>query len=438
MNSKIGIVIEREYKTRVCKWSFLLFTLFAPILFTLISILPALLMGSSKDEQRVAVVDRTGLYGHLFASGEQYEFTALDLTMADIRQTLSSDTAEYTAFLEIRQDLRQDPKAMTLYSHKTLPSGLEDHINRTLSQYLSDQALEAHNIPNIKEIIRESKVSVKVPTYRLDKDGAEVMTSGSFASVIGVIMAISIYMFISIYGAMVMQGVMEEKKSRIMEVMVSSIKPFELMMGKLIGIGLVGLTQIFIWIVLTTGLFFGAQLLLLGQFYDAEAISALQASGQYAGTDTETFAQAFGALSGVNFFELGVLFVFYFIGGYLLYSSIYAALASAVSSEEDSAQIMMPVTLLMMVGFYLGFACVQNPESTLALWCSYIPFTSPMVMLVRIPYGVSLWEVILSIGVLYGSFVALTLLAGKVYRVGILMYGKKPTFAEIWRWVRYH
>lgn len=423
------IVIEREYRTRVFKRSFILLTLLMPLLFVAMSVLPSVLLFMNNDEQRVAIIDRTGLYVDLFKSTEQYTFEVVDLTMNDIRAGHVKEDA-YTAFLEIRQDLRQDPKAVSLYSYNTLPSGLEEHVAQRLSDYVTNQKLEAYDIPNIKEIIRESKVKISPSTYKLGEDGMDVITSGAIAAGLGVAIAMAIYMFISIYGGMVLQGVMEEKKSRIMEVMVSSIRPQVLMMGKIIGIGLVGLTQIVIWSVLLTILWaVGLPMLMEGM--------SSASSGSASAEDLEGIRYFVASMAEINFWEIGVLFVFYFIGGYLLYASIYAALGSSVSSDEDSAQLTLPATLLMLASFYVGFACVDNPESTLALWASYIPFTSPLVMMVRVPYGVALWEQVLSIVVLYTSFILITLLAGRIYRVGVLMYGKKPTLRELWRWLRY-
>lgn len=432
MASKIAIVIEREYRTRVMKKSFILITLLTPLFFVLISVLPALLMNVSSDKQHVGIIDRTGMYASQFKNTDQYTFVDTEQSLSDFKEDKES---EFTAFLEIRQDLLEDPKALTLYSHKTLPSGLEDYINKTLSNYLSDQKLAQSDIPNIKAIIRESKVNVQVATYRVGDDGAETMTSGDFSAVLGSVMSLAIYMFISIYGAMVLQGVMEEKKSRIMEVMVSSVRPFDLMMGKIIGIGLVGITQILIWIVLLIGLSIGAQFFFLGELYDPETMAA---ASQAANVDTREYYEMFHAMQSVNFVEVGVLFLLYFIGGFLLYAAIYAGLGSAVSSDEDSAQLMMPMTILMLASFYIGFACIQNPETPMAIWCSYIPFTSPLVMLVRLPYGVALWEQILSLVILYGSFVGMTFVSGKIYRIGVLMYGKKPSLRDIWRWLRYY
>lgn len=435
MNSKIGIVIEREYRTRVMKKSFILLTLLMPLIMVGLMFLPALIMSNTSDEQTVAVIDRTGLYSEVLKSSEDYSFTYLDMSMDEIRNEGSD--GRFSAFLEIRQDLLEDPKAFTLYSHKTLPSGLSSYINRCMSDYLSEQRINSYQIDNIQEIIRDSKVRVEVPTYRIGEDGAETASNGAVSSVIGMAMAMVLYFFISIYGGMVLQGVLEEKKSRIMEVMVSSVRPFDLLTGKLIGIGLVALTQMVIWVVILFATSIGLQYFVFGNLY-AEVAQNQAAIQELQATDMSAYVELFSSLVQINFLEVGILFAFYFVGGYLLYASLYAALGSAVSSDEDAQSFILPVTMVLLVSFYVGMACFENPYGTLAMWASYIPFTSPIVMLSRVAYGVPLWEEVLSIAVLYGSFALMMYFAAKIYRIGVLMYGKKPSFKDLWRWMRYY
>lgn len=434
-NSKIGLVVEREYFSRVKKKSFILMTLLTPLLMLGLMFLPALIMSNTSDEQTVAVIDRTGLYQGVLQNSLDYSFTYLDMSMEDIRKEKSD--GRFSAFLEIRQNLLEDPKAFTLYSHKTLPSGLSSYINRSLSDYLSDQRLNSYQIDNIRDIIRDSKVRVEVPTYRIGDDGAETESSGAVSSIIGMVMAFVLYFFISIYGGMVLQGVLEEKKSRIMEVMVSSVRPFDLLTGKLIGIGLVAFTQIVVWVVLLVGMSIGLQYFAFGSLYTeiAQNQAALQ---QVQATDMAVYAEVFSGLMQINFVEIGILFVLYFVGGYLLYASLYAALGSSVSSDEDAQSFILPVTLVLLVSFYVGMACFENPYGSLAMWASYIPFTSPIVMLSRAAYGVALWEEALSVLILYASFALMMYFSAKIYRIGVLMYGKKPSFKDLWKWLRYY
>lgn len=434
--NKIGLVIQREYLTRVAKKSFILMTVLMPIIFAIIATLPFILSKmDGGDTQTVAIIDRTGQYASLLEDTEQYHFVVADRPLAQYRE--AGEEQEVTAVLEITQDLEQDPRAVSLFSFKTLPTGLESYINQKLSGYVSDQKLSAHNIPEIKEIIRSSQVQISAATYKWGQDGAENMSSGEASSFLGLMLSFVSYMFIMIYGGMVIQSVIEEKKSRIVEVMVSSVRPFELMMGKIIGVGLVGLTQMAIWIVLFMGISLGAQFFLLGDLYSAESIAAAQSAGSVSASDLEAINEVFGVLQGIDFVEIIVMFILFFIGGYLLYASILAAIGSAVSSDEDTGQLMLPVTMLMVFSLYVGMASANNPEGQLAFWTSLIPFTSPIVMMARLAYDVPLWQEILSIVILFGSFVLMTFFGAKIYRVGILMYGKKPSFAELWRWMNY-
>lgn len=444
--SKIGIVIGREYMVRVRKKTFILTTILAPVFLVLLMFVPILLARMSTDKQHVAVIDKTGEYLTVLQkanSSEDYTFVAANRTVEDYKENGFGDDDNLTAVLEIRQDLLEDQEAISLYSFKQLPSGLEGFISQTLSKYLSDKKVESFDVPGLKEMILESQIEVTVPSYKWSESGNENKTSGDFASAIGMALTVLSYLFILMYGGMVMQGVLEEKKSRIMEVMVSSVKPFDLMMGKIIGIGLVGLTQIFIWIVLLWVIGLGAQFFLLGSLYDAQAISELQASqitGYASGFSADNFSEMKDVLSfvgAINFTEIAIMFIFFFVGGYLLYSAIFAAIGSAVSSDEDTNQLMIPVTILILFSYMAGIASMRNPEGALAFWCSMIPFTSPIVMMMRLPYDVPLWQEVLSILLLFATFVGVTWVAAKVYRVGVLMYGKKPSLKEMWRWINY-
>lgn len=427
MASKLPIIIEREYKTRVFKKSFIWTTLLVPLLMLAVMVLPSVfLFFGGEDDQVVAVIDHTGQYGSVLQSTETYHFVIADKGLEEYKA--EGEDSGVSGVLEIRQDLREDPKAITLLSFKTLPSGIESYINQQLSDFVTKQKLQASNVEDIESIIANSQTNIHTATYKLGEDGADVMTSGALSKAFGMVLAMVIYMFISMYGGAVMQSVMEEKKSRIMEVMISSVKPFELMMGKILGVILVALTQITIWVILLT-ILSQAGLFALSSMVEPGAIST---SG---GPTASDIAQINSLISGVNFVEIGILFVLFFIGGFFLYASLYAALGSAVNNDEDAQTVMIPLSILMIIAFYSGFAVAESPESTLATIASYIPFTAPIVMMIRIPYGVALWEEILSLFVLYGGFVLMVFLSSRIYRVGVLMYGKKPTLAEIAKWM---
>lgn len=433
--NKIGLIIKREYLRRVSKKSFILLTLFTPFLFAALVFVPLWLSTIKGDDvKNVAIIDSTGKYAQLFENNESYHFLHSDKTLDDYRQ---SGDKEVFAFLSITGDLLSNPKAATLYSEKQVPVELSRLVNQTLSKQLETEKLASFNIPNLQEIIRESKINFNVQTIKWSEDGQESASSATVASVIGMVFTFIIYMFIMMYGAMVMQGVMEEKTNRIIEVMISSVRPFDLMMGKIIGIGFVGLTQVFLWGIITT------ILVSVGGFmFSGGAEAALQANPQMGMMDANALASSsgndiMGIINSINIAEIGISFLIYFIGGYMLYASIFAAIGSAVDNQEDTQQFMAPVTIFMIFALYAGIYSMENPDGPLAFWCSMIPFTSPIVMMVRIPFEIPLWEKLLSVALLYTSAIAIVWLSAKIYRVGILMYGKKPSIKEMVKWIKY-
>ncbi len=430
---KIGIVTKREYLRRVNKKSFILITLLAPVLFAALGFVPLWLSSiKSSDVHEVVVADRTGKYISLFKDTERFRFVGTG-NQVSVDESKNSSSGMF-AFLEITDDLLKNPKAATLYSEKQIPQDLKGEVSRTLNQYLEKEKRASFNIPNLDEIIENSRVRIDVQTIKWAKDGTANESSSEISSVIGMVFTFIIYMFIMMYGAMVMQGVMEEKTNRIVEVMISSVRPFDLMMGKIIGIGLVGLTQVFIWCILTVVLLTaGGMFLGVGGGYDASAMQAMP----YDAVEVSSAASMMSKLGSFNFVEIIVYFVLFFIGGYISYASLFAAVGSAVDSPDDSQQFMTPIMVLLVFAVYAGMYSVNNPDGPLAFWCSLIPFTSPVVMMVRIPYEIPFWQILLSLVLLFASAIFMVWLSGRIYRVGILMYGKKPSFKEIARWVRY-
>ncbi len=436
--SKIGLIIKREYLRRVSKKSFILLTFLTPFLFAALVFVPLWLSSIKGDEvHTIAILDSTGKYAPLFEDTETYRFIHSDQSMDTYKQIPDK---EIFAFLTITEDLLENPKAATLYSKKQIPGELSRLVNMTLKKQIESDKLATFNIPNLKEIIKESKINFNIQTIKWGDDGSEKQSSSVVASITGVIFTMLIYMFIMIYGAMVMQGVMEEKTNRIIEIMISSVKPFDLMMGKIIGIGFVGLTQVFLWAIMTLILITGGSFL-VGGGIDNEMLQsgmALNTNPNIAMMSAQQPSNEWIEMLGtINFAEIGILFVVYFIGGYLLYSSLFAAIGSAVDSQEDTQQFMLPVTLLLVFALYAGIYSMENPDGPLAFWCSMIPFTSPIVMMVRMPFEVPLWQIVLSVGLLYICSIGFTWLSAKIYRVGILMYGKKPSIKEMIKWLRY-
>src|SRR5690554_329675 len=434
MNS-LSLVIQREYLTRVRKKSFIILTILMPFLMVALSIVPLWLStlndGSVKN---VAVIDNTGLYAPLLRSSDLYQFQIIK--EAEQQESEPKVGRDLFAILQITDDLSKNPNAVTITSEKQTPLDLQTLIQRTLNDKVTEQrldeltvsgAVDNESISKVRDILEDGS-GVSLRTLRMSVDGSVKESSTELASIIGMLFTILIYMFILMYGNMVMQAVLEEKKSRVVEVMVSSVKPVNLLVGKIIGIGLVGLTQLAVWIVMTTVLMSGVSMFISSP---EQAVAMSSEMGDF------NIEGLMSTVMSVNWLEVILYFVLFFIGGYVLYASIFAMFASAVDSEEDTTQFMTPVTLVIFFAFFAGFYSVSNPDGPLAFWTSLIPFTSPIVMMVRIPFGIPFWEILLSLVLLYGTFIVISIFAAKIYRVGILMYGKKPSFKEMMKWVTY-
>lgn len=446
--SKISLIIEREYLTRVQKKSFILMTILSPIIMVALVFAPIWLSKLSSDETRlIAIIDQTGLYKDIYHDTDEYHYTYTQGTLSPDQMRVDGDeSAMPYAYVIIKDNLLDNPQGMTIYSQKQITSSCELNIISQMEDYLKDEKLLSYNIPDIKRIIDESDINLQVDTIRLEEDGAETQTSTEFVTIIGMAMTLIIYMFLMLYGGQVMSSVMQEKTNRIVEVMVSSVKPFELMIGKIVSIGLVGLTQLGIWIIFLVGIFLsaGAYFSFNGGVDPAQMSDMAAMTTTMNGVDASQLAGDMGAmaevqqmLGSINITQLLVSFVFFFIGGYILYASLFAAIGSAVDNESDTQQFMVPITFIIIFALYAGIFSAENPDGPLAMWCSMIPFTSLIVMMVRIPFGVSTWELALSMVILYGSAIGLAWVAGRIYRVGILMYGKKPSYKEMIKWIRY-
>lgn len=436
--SKTALIIKREYKTRVMKPSFIILTFLTPILIAALVLVP-LLLAQIKDDavKKIIVIDRTGLYTKAFEDNEEYQFIFLNQDIEFFKETKIQDS--YSAVLYIPEDLSVHPKSATIFSEEQVGMEVKSYLVGILKDYVEEQKIAELNIPDFKELVENTKVDIDVKTVRWGKDGEEKMGSAELALIIGMISAFIIYMFIVVYGAQVMSGVVQEKTNRIVEVIISSVKPFQLMMGKIIGIAMVGLTQFALWVVLSLVLV-AAGTSLMGGDVDVQAYEQSMNVGVQSGTvdtgDTVT-SEILTALANFDFVQTGVLFVIFFLGGYLLYASLFAAVGSAVDNETDTQQFSLPLTLPIIFAIYAAIYSAQNPDGPLAFWCSMIPFTSPIVMMVRLPFGVPFWQLALSIGILILSFVGSTWIAGKIYRTGILMYGKKISWKEMMKWVLY-
>lgn len=438
--SKIGLIIKREYTTRVMKPSFLILTFLTPVLMAALITVPILLAQIKDSSQKtVVVVDQTGLYSDVLVDSESFVFEYVGDPIEDVRE--NRDAKSYAAILLISDDLNVNSRGATLYSQDQVGIELKSYVTSMLKVYVEEQRLASLDIPNFRELVEQSKVSLDVRTVMWGKDGEEKFGSTELALIIGMISAFLIYIFIVVYGAQVMSGVVQEKTNRIVEVIVSSVKPFQLMMGKIIGIAMVGLTQFALWIILSLVFVIGITKV-MNVDLDVESYQQTQMVGVTTNAipldeDGGILTDILLGLKNFDFVQTGILFVIYFLGGYLLYASLFAAVGSAVDNETDTQQFSLPLTLPIVFAIYAAIYSAENPDGPLAFWCSMIPFTSPIVMMVRLPFGVAFWEIALSLGILVLSFIGSTWIAGKIYRTGILMYGKKVTWKEMIKWIRY-
>lgn len=431
MKSKIWLVVQREYATRVKKRSFIILTILMPFLMAAMIFAPMLLaMIGDGGRKTVAVIDNTGLYVDALKSNDDYLFVPTE----KMTPALRSDSTDVDAVLLITDNLVDAPNAAAIYSRDEVKRELTDYVDNALTQAVQKQKFERYNIPALNEIVDDVQTPVEVATVRWTDEGERESMTEIFSAV-GMLLTFLIYFFVMSYGAMVMQSVTEEKTNRIVELMVSSVKPFQLMMGKIIGIGLVGVTQMLIWFVLLTVIVGVGGAVAGVAMFDPTQAAAIHAASQM--PDADMSMQVLAVVSSLPIAEIATLFVVYFIGGYLLYASVLAACGAAVNDPQDTQQFMMPVVVVMLFAFYAGFYSSMNPDGPLAMWCSFIPFTSSIVMMIRIPFGVPLWQELLSVALLYGTAVALVSLSAKIYRVGILMYGKKPSLKEMLRWLKY-
>lgn len=432
--NKISIIILREFTTRIRKKSFIILTILMPFLMAGIVAVPILLGQLQDDEQvTVAVVDQTGLYKDCLPSNAQYRFVFYD----KMTPALRSDTAEVEAVLQITDDLAQHPEAAFLASHKELQLNMTEYIEQALAEKVRHDKVAAYDIPELEGILHDMEQDFTLTTLKWDSEGNESETSGDVAMMVGFLSTFLIYMFVMSYGGMVMQGVTEEKTNRIVEIMVSSVKPFQLMMGKIIGVAFVGFVQIAIWGVMLAIIFATASYFLGADSVAGAAAAQSAAANTMPAAQPSGTAEAIAMLGNIPLLELGIIFVLMFVGGYLLYASFFAAVGASVNTQEDSAQFTMPVIFVMVFGMYAAMGSAGNTDGPLAFWSSMFPLTSPIVMMVRIPFGVPLWQEVLSLALLFGTAFAMIWLAGKIYRVGILMYGKKPSIKEMAKWIRY-
>jgi ABC-2 type transport system permease protein len=449
--NKISVIIKREYVTRVRKKSFIIMTILAPLLMAAIIIVPtALMMNQGGEFKKIAVIeDKSDLFKGVIKNTKEAEFVYLEnKNIEDLKNSFEREG--YYGILYISPELVNTPNAIELISKKQPPIGLLDHIEKSLEKELERQKLLSYKIENLDEIMKTIDTNVSVQTINIDSSGAVKKTSTGIAMALAYIFGFLMYMLVFIFGSQVMRGVIEEKTSRVVEVIISSVKPVQLMMGKIVGIALVGLTQFLIWIFLTMGIVTVLKTTLLSDTKLSEMTQTvpqnLMAGDQQATSVTQTttmspelaeFSKMFDSAMNQPWLLIIIAFIFYFITGYLLYASVFAAIGSAVDNETETQQFMLPVTIPIILALMVAMGTMQNPESSLSFWCSMIPLTSPIVMMARIPFGVPYWQIAVSMSLMLVTFAAFVWMAAKVYRTGILMYGKKTSWKEMWKWLRY-
>lgn len=430
------LILQREYMSIVGKKSFIVMTLLMPFLIILLGCVPVLLqIINTNDEKNVAVIDETGLYANSFESDDSFTFTVYDQAKCgNARQLYDDHGDELYAIVIIPRDVEKTNQVL-VYSESTVSSVLINTLERSMSKTLSDAKVKSYGIEGLEKILKECNVEVNVRSIKWSDGGSEEVSSTDVAMIVGVALSLLSYFFVLMYGAMIMNSVIEEKTNRIVEVIVSSCKPLELMLGKILGVALVGFTQVAIWAVLL-----GLAGTVLGMGFIGSAVASPEVVDAAAAASSA--AQSGGAdgfvamLLSINYAQILFFFVVYFIGGFLLYASLFAGFGSAVDQASDASQFTTPIMIVIIIALYASMACMENPDGEVAFWCSMIPFTSPMVMMVRLPYDVPVWQMIMSVVVLYGTAIGLTALSAKIYRTGILLYGKKNSIKDVIKWLK--
>lgn len=426
--NKIFLIISREYLTRVRKKSFIVMTIVGPLLFAALMVLPTWLATRGSDQKVIEVLDESGNFKGKFQDSESFAFTYIsdDLESAKGRVPGSKSAGLlYIPKLDV-----DNPQGIVFYSPSNPSMTTVRSIERTIKNEIEEIKLLKSGID--KETLASLKSSVSVNTINLSATGEEKESSSAAASIAGYASSLLIYFFIFLYGAQIMRGVIEEKTNRILEVIISSVKPFQLMVGKIVGVAAVGLTQFVLWILLTFAVA-TAVTSIFGIESSSSQAEMMAAAGEQGASPNE-IASIMASVKSINFPLLLATFLFYFLGGYLLYGALFAAVGSAVDSDADSQQFMFPITIPLILSIMVLGAVLNEPDGTLAFWMSMIPFTSPIVMMMRVPFGVPAWQLALSMVLLVGGFLFTSWVAGRIYRIGVLMHGTKVNYKVLAKW----
>ncbi len=435
--NKIGIIIAREFNERVRKKSFIITTILMPVLMLGMMAAPTLMMLFAKGETKeLLVIDQSSIIVPNLEGDEELTFAPSTLSLEQARAN-----QDVFGVLWIGEDIVDNPSNVKLYTNSSSSMSLEENISSQMERIIERERLKRYDIDNLEQIMKDVKVSVSLTNFRNDlaEEGKdEEATSSVIAYLLGLVLGMMLYMFLLIYGSMVMTSVIEEKGSRVLDVLVSSVSPFQLMMGKILGVAAVAVTQIAIWGLLVCGI--GSALLpaLMPQdvMQSVEAVQAGTITSAQAGIDADMLSAISFATDTGRLVMMFVWLLLFLVGGFLFYSAMFAAVGSAVDSIQDANQLQTPITVPIILALILAMSVFNDPNSPLAFWGSIIPLTSPVVMMARIPFDIPTWQIVLSLVLLYISVVATAWVAGKIYRVGIFMHGKKPSFKELLSWIK--
>jgi ABC-2 type transport system permease protein len=444
--SKIWLVTQREFITRIRKRSFIIMSILGPLIIAGFFASVFYMAGAEESGlKQIAVLDSSGMFIKRIPDSKSLHFEYLNNTkLENLKKKLNK--SDYYGILYISPIIAYSPRAVQFFSYSQPSLNITQHISNAIEKEVRNQKLMAYKIENIDAILRSVETRIDVETVKLSGSGEEKKSSTDVAMAVAYIGSLLTYMFILFFGVQVMKGVLEEKTNRIVEVIISSVKPFQLMMGKVLGVALTALLQFTIWIVLSVIFVTVIKTAFMPDLTPAHMVAQPQNLMEASKTLPQIqqppqmnpeVANVFSMIGTVNFYVMIGSFLFYFIGGYLLYASLFAAVGAAVDNDADTQQFVFPITLPLIIGIIVMINAFQNPGSSIAFWFSMIPFTSPIVMMARIPYGVPYYQVVISMILLVVTFIGSIWLGAKIYRTGILMYGNKASFKEMIKWLKY-
>ncbi|MDX2190120.1 MAG: ABC transporter permease [Bacteroidota bacterium] len=432
--NKILLIAQREFLVRIRKKSFIIMTILGPFLFGFAMIVPVWMSTKGSEKTTIQVLDKSGLdISNKLIQNTEFDFVITDGDLLYIKEVFAQSPNEGLLYIP-KIDL-DNPDGITYYSKSNIDIETQQKINRIVKTELQNKKLELSGIG--KEFLENIWTKMNIQTISIDA-GEEQKSFAEANAIAGLTSAVLIYFFIFLYGTLVLRGVIDEKSNRIVEVIITSVRPFQLMMGKILGIATMALIQFLIWMTLTFAIsgFINSRFQ-MNRFSSDNIDQTLAKLKPGDINNALEMNKTLVAIESINFPLMLTAFLFYFFIGYLLYAALFAAIGAAVDGESDSQQFMLPVTIPLIISFVFAQTIINDPDSSLAIWLSIIPLTSPVTMMVRIPFGVPWWQLLISMSLLFAAFIVCTWISAKIYRVGILMYGKKPSYYEIWKWIKY-